>query len=113
MLAINPIMRRKADSTTSNARTLMEKWLAENWYWFLSLVGLECVAHWRLKRLEDEVDEHTDKNNSAPHPACPVHGVKFNELILSIGEVKASVSKLDSRIYEFMRSNGYHDREGI
>jgi hypothetical protein len=89
----------------------MEKWLADNWYWFLSIVGAMFVAYWRIGKLEDDVKEHLDKDNSAPHPACPVHGVKFNELISSITEVKNSVAKLDNRIYEFMRSNGYHDRE--
>jgi hypothetical protein len=92
---------------------LMEKWLAENWYWVLSVAGLFFVAYWRLDKVEKDLDAHLNKDNKAPHPACPVHGVKFDELILAITEVKSSVKTLDARIYDFMRSNGYHDREQL
>lgn len=63
--------------------------------------------------MEDDLKDHLDKGNKAPHPACPVHGVKFDELISAITEVKATVKLLDMRIYDFMRSNGYHDREQL
>jgi hypothetical protein len=89
----------------------MELWLANNWYWLLSIAGLFFVAYWRLDKVEKDLESHLDKENKAPHPACPVHGVKFDELINAITEVKNTVRLLDTRIYDFMRSNGYHERE--
>jgi len=86
----------------------MEAWLADNWYWLLSIAGLFFVAYWRLGKVEKDLAEHMDKNNTAPHPACPVHATKFDELISAMSEVKQNLKLLDNRIYEFMRSNGYH-----
>ena len=64
-------------------------------------------------QVEDGLKDHLDKANKAPHPDCPVHGVKFDEMIKAITEVKATVTLLDVRIYDFMRSNGYHDRDQV
>ena len=91
----------------------MEKWLAQNWYWLLSIMGIVFVGYWRLGQVEDDLKDHLDKANKAPHPDCPVHGVKFDEMIKAITEVKATVTLLDVRIYDFMRSNGYHDRDQV
>lgn len=86
----------------------MEAWLAGNWYWLLSITGLFFIAYWRLGKVEKDLSDHMDKNNKAPHPDCPVHSVKFNELIAAIADVKDTVKLLDTRIYDFMRANGYH-----
>jgi hypothetical protein len=88
----------------------MEGWLASNWYLLLTIIGLVFVGYWRLGKVENDLKDHLDKDNKAPHPACPVHGVKFDELISAISDVRATVKLLDTRIYDFMRSNGYKDR---
>jgi hypothetical protein len=85
----------------------MEAWLAANWYWLLSIAGLFFIAYWRLGNVEKLVSEHIDKNNKAPHPACPVHSTKFDELMQAMADIKESVKLLDTRIYDFMRTNGY------
>lgn len=91
----------------------MEQWLTHNWYWLLSIAGLFFIAYARLGKVEADLRDHLDKSNAAPHPACPVHDQRFGELLQGIAEVKSTVKLLDTRIYDFMRSNGYHDRDTI
>lgn len=91
----------------------MEAWLAGNWYWLLSIAGLFFVAYWRLGKVETDLKEHLDKENKAPHPACPVHSSKFDDLIDALNDIKESVKLLDARIFTFMRSNGYRDKPEI
>ena len=89
----------------------MESWLAENWYYLISIVAVSIVAFWRLHVVEKDLEEHLNRNNPAPHPACPVHSTRFDELMCAIKELKDSVRLLDMRIYDFMRSNGYRKPE--
>ena len=86
----------------------MDKWLLANLAWFVSVVVVASIAYWRLGNLEKDVKEHLDKENTAPHPACPVHSTKFDELVRAMEEIKGGLKMLDNRIYDFMRSNGYH-----
>ena len=88
----------------------MEQWILANLPWLVTAVGGSAVIYWRLGKVESDFKKHTDPDNKAPHPSCPVHTEQFNGLLNSLNDIKESVRRLDERIFVFMRSNGYHDR---
>ena len=89
----------------------MSEWLAVNWFEVLVIVAMASVAHYRLTQLEKKQDEHLRQDNNSPHPACPVHSAQFLDLIKALSKIESRLEILDSRIYDFMRSNGYINKD--
>lgn len=92
--------------------TPFEQWLLNNTIPIVATIVIGCIAWSKIASVDAlRADLAKHKTDDQPHTACPVHSSQLAGIKADIGEVKKTIDKIDSRVFQLLKANGHTEEE--